>query len=298
MSRKKRTTRRRKSFQTRNVRGRCEALEERRLLTTNLFSVDAMADKLRPYLSSIEGLTVITHGFQPTNTGDSLSSLSHAVYSRADSHAAKHVGRDAWLLDYDIRSESNLAGFDIDLSENDDGKNNGSILDGIPSEIIIQFDWAEESNELSSGWGEAAGDALFSLITGLGLVNPAEPSIAPALHFIAHSFGSAVTSEAIERLSFYDVPVDQVTLLDPHDFDESGIPVDEDQRLFELGQPQQTPDGTPLTEGYGATVWDNVAFADVYYQTRPIPFIPEGRPLPAHSIPTSTIIPMLVHCQF
>ena len=31
------------------------------------------------------------------------------------------------------------------------------------------------------------------------------------LHFFAHSFGSAVTSEAVEPLSRYDVSVDQVT---------------------------------------------------------------------------------------
>ncbi|MCA9199426.1 MAG: hypothetical protein KDA87_17895, partial [Planctomycetales bacterium] len=278
MSRRKRKIERR--GYKRNRVSNCEALEARMLLTTGFFSVSEMADKLRPHLSSIQGLTVITHGFQPTNTGDGMSNLSHAVYARADAYAADSTGRDAWLLDYDIRSEATLAGFDVDLIKDDDGENNGSILDRSPSEIILQFDWAEESNELSSGWGEAAGDALFSLITGLGLVNPAVPSIAPSLHFIAHSFGSAVTSEAIERLAFYDVPVDQVTLLDPHDFDESGIPVDEDQRLFDLGQPQHAPDGTPLAEGYGATVWDNVAFADVYYQTRPIPFIPEGRPLP------------------
>ena len=127
-----------------------------------------------------------------------------------------------------------------------------------------------ESNELSTGWGEAAGDALFNLLVGLELVDVETPAENPALHMIGHSFGTAVTSEAVERLAFFDVPVDQVTYLDPHDFDEENIPVDQNQRLFDLGKP----------DGYGATVWDNVEFSDVYYQTRPVPFVPQGRPIP------------------
>jgi hypothetical protein len=58
-----------------------------------------------------------------------------------------------------------------------------------------------------------------------------------------------------------------VTYLDPHDFDQGILPVDGSQRLFELGKP----------DGYGATVWQNVAFTDAYYQTK---FAPDGRPIP------------------
>ena len=52
----------------------------------------------------------------------------------------------------------------------------------------------------------------------------------PDLHFIGHSFGAAVTSEAVERLARIGSPVDQVTYLDPHDFDQEQLPVDEAQR--------------------------------------------------------------------
>jgi hypothetical protein len=142
----RRAGRRRRIYSSRS-RLSFEALESRRLLAAELLSVIDMADLIRPYLSSIEGLTVVTHGFQPTNTGDSMSSLSHAVYSRADSYANSSIGKNAWLLDYDIRDEATIAGFDIDLAGDDDGENNGSILNGSPSEIIVQFDWAVESNE-------------------------------------------------------------------------------------------------------------------------------------------------------
>ena len=113
------------------------------------------------------------------------------------------------------------------------------------------------------------------MLVDLGLVDPNKgaANLIP-LHFIGHSFGTVVTSEAIERLAYFHIPVDQVTYLDPHDFDQSGIPIDGAQQLFTLGQPQFA-DGS---EGYGATVWNNVTFADVYYQTKGI-LIPNGRPI-------------------
>ncbi|PLX90166.1 MAG: hypothetical protein C0619_09990, partial [Desulfuromonas sp.] len=64
-----------------------------------------------------------------------------------------------------------------------------------------------------------------------------------------------------------------------HDFDQSGVPVDQDQAQYALNQP----------EGYGVSIWDNVAFADVYYQTQLVPnsispldnlLYPAGRPIP------------------
>ncbi len=114
----------------------------------------------------------------------------------------------------------------------------------------------------------------------LGVINPESRTSIP-LHFIAHSFGSAVTTEAIERLAQFDITVDQVTLLDPHDMDQSGIPIDESQAQYTLGLPQPIAAGQPGSElNYGATLWNNVRFADVYYQTTTIPLVPDGRPIP------------------
>src|SRR5205085_12368385 len=80
-----------------------------------------------------------------------------------------------------------------------------------------------------------------------------------------------------QRLAHFDVPVDQVTYLDPHDFDQNLLGIDTAQQLSQLGQPA----------GYGATVWQNVNFTDVYYQTRgqgaplvPNSLVPLGRPIP------------------
>jgi hypothetical protein len=222
-------------------------------------SIPDAAARLRN--QTITGATIITHGYQLTNTGgDALRSLAEAI----------HQQTGGWLVDYDIPSDGELAVIDL----------NQSVLPGAgqmggSGHVVVLYDWAPESNELSRGWTNAAGDALFALTVESGLTRPRLGSSVP-MHFIAHSFGSAVTSEAVERLAFYGVPVDQVTYLDPHDFDQAGVPVDESQRQFEVGHPP----------GYGATIWNNVAFADVYYQTRghnggsvPDSIVPNGRPI-------------------
>lgn len=222
-------------------------------------TVAEMASRLRS--QQVSGATVITHGFQFSDSGgDSLLTLAQAVTTRADQQNG--ATGTAWLLNYSL----------VDHAGRIEGvfETANSILPPVGStgtgEVVLLFDWARESNESSSGWGEAAGDALFNLIVELGLASPASHTSVP-LHMIAHSFGSAVTSEAVERLAAFQIPVDHLTYLDPHDFDQGILPVDGKQRLFELGRP----------DGYGAAVWNNVSFADVYYQTE---FAPDGRPIP------------------
>lgn len=235
-----------------------ENLEDRRLLAAEIasgLSLDAARDQIAGQFSSA---TIVTHGFQIDGAGDSLMSLAEAIVER----------NGGLLVDIDAGPVDGATTFDLFESESKSG-----------SEVVFLFDWGDASNNDSAGWGEAAGDALFSIGAGLGLFDPdAGPDNAIDLHFIGHSFGTAITSEAIERLAAFDVPVDHVTYLDPHDFDQARLPVDGSQRLFDLGLPQITG-----SDGYGATVWDNVSFADAYYQTNSLGFIPinpGGRPIP------------------
>lgn len=217
-------------------------------------------------------------------------------------------------------------------------------------EIVVLYDWAADSRRLSSGWAEAAGGELFSLLVELGAVNPGRSYSADAsldvlisashefangdrvrlvgeqfpggtngttfyyvvnattntfqisltqsgpaiditspgtglvqpeyldLHVIGHGTGAVVASEAVERMAAYQIPVDHLTYLDPHDFDQ-GLVSDSAYRTDFAGQPL----------GYGAVVWNNVDFADVYYQTRGAnsagddvtsTLVPQGRPIP------------------
>lgn len=237
-------------------------------------SIEDAAARMRQ--QTITGATIVVHGYQPippAGSGDALRSLAVDIYNA--------IPGAGWLLDYDI------VGGVIDGDGGDavfDGNVAGSGSINLPDEgvsgqsghLVLLFDWACESNETSKGWGEAAGEALFALLVQLGAADPEEGLGAP-LHFIAHSFGAPVASEAVERLGTYGILVDQVTFLDPHDFDQANVPVDEEQQLWTLGRPAD----------YGASVWDNVVQADVYYQTRghngggiPDSIVPNGRPIP------------------
>jgi len=136
----------------RPIRGQVERLEDRILLAAD-FSTNEIRTLLDAQRDQIEGITVITHGYQPFGNGDSLMGLASAIESRAESqYAEAGSSKEAWLLDYDVSGEGLSGGFD-----------NDSDMSGTPGEVILLFDWAPESNEISTGWGEAAGDALFNL---------------------------------------------------------------------------------------------------------------------------------------
>ena len=218
----------------------------------------------------ITGATVITHGFQPLDTlGNSLMPLAQAIRDELSDQSGDNV----WLLDYEL-NDAGATGFYN--TANSVLPAAGAALQS--GHVVLLWDWAPESHDTNGRWADSVGDTLFSHLVGMRIANPRNPAASPPIHMIGHSFGTGVTSEAVERLATWQVPVANLTYLDPHDFDQADIEVDEDQQIFSLGRPP----------GYGATVWNNVEFADVYYQTRGqqgagvqlFTADPEGRPIP------------------
>jgi subtilisin-like proprotein convertase family protein/rhodanese-related sulfurtransferase len=224
-----------------------------------------MSEKIEDLNLDISGATIIVPGYEPMDDeGDSMLVLADAIRDRAVDYG---TNVDAWLLDYDHL----YGGFDPTDSQFPEDIN----LDD-EGELVILFDWTMDSRHPSPGWPEAAGDALFAMLFDLGLIWPETGVANQSLHVIGFGLGSVVASEAVERLAYYDIPVEHLTYLDPHDFDQS-LGVDGGQRLDKLGMPQD----------YGAAVWDNVVFADVYYQTQGEngidisgSLVPKGRPIP------------------
>jgi hypothetical protein len=207
---------------------------------------------------TVSGVTAITHGRQGSDSGgDALLSLAEDIHNNAG----------GWLINYTVDGNGN--GFIESCTNN---CQDPAVGEKGYQEAVLLFDWAAGSNEASTGWGESAGDALFNILILTGLLDPTAIDN-PPYHFIGHSFGTAVTSEVIEHLAYFDIAVDQVTFLDPHDFDQ-GFGFDGAQELFTLGKPP----------GYGVSVWNNVAFAEAYYQTREVSGVvditPNGRPIP------------------
>ncbi|MEQ9379832.1 MAG: peptidoglycan-binding domain-containing protein, partial [Pirellulales bacterium] len=243
-------------------------MEERRLLSVTPYDLDSLKDLFAN--NTISNTTIVTHGFVADEDGDTLHDLGYAIADK--NHDGALQESDALLLDFDLASNGVLQ---IEASKEIVGKASG--------EVVLLYDWAVASNNLSGGWTTAAGNDIFTSLVDLNLVNPTRGGFTDNnLHFITHSFGAAVTSEAVEILAAYDIPVDQVTYLDPHDFSQ-GIYVDTAQNQYGLGQPLN----------YGASVWKNVSYADTYYQTRglngsllpDLDLVPVGRAIPgAHNV--------------
>lgn len=164
--------------------------------------------------------------------------------------------------------------------------------DFVPSTglVAIVFDWVTDSNNTGDGWSEAAGEALAAALLRAGIETPQLVDL-DRLHFIGHSRGTVVHSEAIERLLKTGLaqPV-QVTTLDPHD--NGGFPLaPEDEHLLDspdsslggwddLDVNSLHPDylcGDPPGSASGICSWVGSGFHDNYWRSG---FPPSGKPIP------------------
>jgi len=193
------------------------------------------------------GTTVITHGFAPVATTPPGWTLDLAVAILAEAGDASDCGN---------ATPPDPVGT-VFTYDPDDGAWDLHCGSATPNgEIVLVFNWTEESDGLSvggtQGYTEAAGDALYA-----ALRDPSFPAAFAALdplagdvHFIGHSRGAVVNSDCVERLAAAGIPIDQVTTLDAHPVDGT---LDYPLNSVDWG------DNTPR-------VWSNVDFADNYWR--------------------------------
>lgn len=150
----------------------------------------------------------------------------------------------------------------------------------------LLFDWVAKSNldNADPGWAESAGDELFARIMW-----EAQHRYEPFdLHYVGHSRGTVVNSEANERLAYYERAFPstigqkfkrvQFTTLDPHPANlgpdepanaafspEAEGPI---SRVVDEWFERRTRDPLPQ-------IWDNVDWADNYYQRTQFAFPPD-----------------------
>lgn len=120
--------------------------------------------------------------------------------------------------------------------------------------LVLVFNWVLESDGLSLpgenvNYTEAAGDALYTALRDPRGAVSFDVLNGRDVHFIGHSRGTVVNSEAVRRLGRDAIPVDQLTALDPH-------PVN---GFFADGFGEDWDDPFPA-------VWENVTFADTYFR--------------------------------
>jgi len=207
------------------------------------------------------GTTVIVHGANMVGldfTDDGLPS-SDDDYSDDD---------HPWVYQMAKNIQNNVEG-QIYLFEN--GEYQQIESGNSKGEKILMFDWLEESVYPVFGYAEGAADALVALL--LHGAQNGDWNL-DQLHFIGHSRGAVVASEAIQRLgllsatSMAAVPIDDkihFTPLDPHPWDDriGDIVTDADLVTSWLSAHDHDVNGT---FGEGVLCWDNVAYADHYWQ--------------------------------
>jgi DNA/RNA endonuclease G (NUC1) len=187
--------------------------------------------------------------------------------------------------------------------------------------LVLLSDWTLESNIPDSGFSEAAADTLFASLVQLDqwfggkvgndagqlydkqgkLIRTQGAIFNSPLHFIGFSRGTIVNSEIVQRLGTFfpyagglvddkgnpiknnGKPIRdlQMTMLDPHDFKQPSL------ELFNIEVPGIGSVGKLDYSTFyepKIQVWDNVTFADNYYQTVPAlegrTFTPFGRDIP------------------
>lgn len=151
--------------------------------------------------------TVIVHGYSPNEKGAWVQGLAAAVIGRTQGVGSvyRYTGATGeWTLVPDAGG------------------------DGSAKHVVLIFNWVPESDGPDAGpnwnYAQAAGDALVAMLRdpayGAGRPGPSDllgtGEGARAVHFIGHSRGACVISEAILRLALADISVDQMTTHDPH----------------------------------------------------------------------------------
>lgn len=186
--------------------------------------------------ASAGGVTVITHGFN-----SDITSWILPMASRFPGHPG-FPGTD--LTCYEIEITASGGGFAAAATRLD-----GPAPDSSDSgEIVVKLDWSSiDTGQATSGQvAAAAASALLS--SGLIPENDGRPLAELPLHLIGHSRGASVVSEISRELGKRGVWVDHLTFLDP----------------------------VPISGDAAVEVWENVLYADNFYQQLGEFLIPQG----------------------
>ena len=238
--------------------------------------------------NTFSSVSVVTHGFKFPTEGPGIPDN---IYDLGNNIASS--GGDGLVMQYN----SETGGWDA-IDEQRRLLPDVEISDYYGKPLVLLTDWSadNQSSIPDSGFSEGAADAFFASVVQLDqqlggtvenidgqLVNKHGAVFDSPLHFIGFSRGTVVTSEMIQRIGTHfphaGGPLNadgtpqldsegkqirdlQMTTIDPHDFEQPGF---------------SFPGWIPFIGGEGfadfndpeVQVWENVTFADNYYQTVP-----------------------------
>lgn len=182
------------------------------------------------------GLTVIAHGIEPEGERAAwLDTMADAIVA--------HAGNDAAVYALHVAPTEDPEFFDLTL-EWINGASGTAAADSDSAEIILLVDWADVSDPSAAGAtvsdvGFFVSEYLFETDAELG-IDYAWGEL--PIHLIGHGRGAGVVSEIAWYAGNHGLWIDHLTFLDPP-------------------APDLYPDEQP------AAVYENVFFADAYFQT-------------------------------
>ncbi len=175
----------------------------------SVFQTEAKSEEVTDRFNSV---TLLTHGFTPDPGGwlkdNALERTPDSFIDMAKMIAQR--GGDGVVMIYNRQTGEFLS------------------LDGrapIPGRpLVLVSDWVKESTVNDSGFSEAAADALFASLMKMDKALDGKILRSP-LHFVAHSRGTVVNSEILQRLGTYfpNITNIQMTTLDAHDLPQPSL---------------------------------------------------------------------------
>lgn len=202
-------------------------------------------------------VTVFTHGFE---VREQLQPPHYAKAFAVAKAGAENPSEPGAVLRYNGKT-GEWEGID----ERGRLKPGVTASDALGKPLVLMVDWAKHGESVipDSGFTEGAADAVVADLAKLDKDLDGQLFSSP-MHFMAHSRGTIVTSEMIQRLgTYFDDKVGKkstsendlhVTYIDAHDFKQQ-LPTGRFDTFYE-----------PSVQ-----VWDNVNFADNYFQEVPKP---------------------------
>ena len=194
-----------------------------------------------PYSYS-DGVTIITHGYNP-----SIASSPLWMASLRDDIAENFTGDEQLYGTITVTGTTNALtatcspwSYDLSSASN--------------AEVMIVVDWSAVADHLTKYvTAQSVASAVVARIVASQNDRPALAEL--PIHLIGHSRGGGMVCEIARQLGEQGIVVDQVTPLDPHPLTTSDT------------QPLDPPFGPGAIIDTPAAIYQNVTFADVYYQT-------------------------------
>ena len=190
-----------------------------------------------------EGVTIITHGYNPSVAGAPAWPAS----LRADIAANKLGGEALYGTITVTGSAGALVATCSPWSFN--------ITNSTKAEVLVVVDWSAVADHLTTH--VTAQSVATAVVAKIIAGQNGQPALAELpIHLVGHSRGGGMVCEIARQLGEKGVVVDHLTPLDPHPLTSSDA------------QPILPP--TPIIDT-PAAICQNVVFADVYYQTAASP---------------------------